>query len=145
MLWKKVIGQTLKTLAMARRDTELIFNVPREEIDRFIVKQFGELMEKYNSMDKEELNVEHVRFQKESKELVAQELKELLRGANLWRERRILSATERNLEPIEILKKPKGISRISSSRYLTRRSIIAKFSERQTLTKRRLQRYLCSI
>ena len=83
MLWKKVIGQTLKTLAMARRDTELIFNVPREEIDRFIVKQCGELMEKYNSMDKEELNVEHVRFQKESKELVAQELKELLRGANL--------------------------------------------------------------
>lgn len=83
MLWKKVIGQILKTLAMTRRDTELMFNVPREEIDRFIVKQFGELMEKYNSMDKEELNVEHARFQKESKELVAQELEELLRGANL--------------------------------------------------------------
>ena len=83
MLWKKVIGQILKTLAMTRRDTELVFGVPREEIDRFIVEHFGELMEKYNPMDKEELNAEHVRFQKESKELIAQELKELLGGADL--------------------------------------------------------------
>lgn len=83
MLWKKVIGQILKTLAMARRDTELVFNVPREEIDRFIVEHFGELMEKYNSMDKETLNAEHGRFQGESRELIAQEFEEIMREAGL--------------------------------------------------------------
>ena len=83
MLWKKVIGQTLKTLAMARRDTELAFKVPREEIDRFIVEHFGELMDKYNSMDKETLNAEHGRFQEESRELIAQEFAEIMREAGL--------------------------------------------------------------
>ena len=83
MLWKNVIGHTLKNLAMARRGTELVLNVPREEIDKFIVERFGELIEKYNSMDKEGLYVEHARFQEEGKEIIEQELKEIIRGINL--------------------------------------------------------------
>lgn len=83
MLWKNIIGYTLKNLAMARRDTEITFKVPREEIDKFIVERFGELIEKYNSMDKEALDAEHMRFQEEGKELTIQELKEIIRGADL--------------------------------------------------------------
>lgn len=59
------------------------FKVPREEIDKFIVERFGELIEKYNSMDKEALDAEHMRFQEEGKELIIQELKEIIRGADL--------------------------------------------------------------
>ena len=83
MLWEKVMRHNLENLAMMRRDTELTLKIPREEIDEFIVEQFRELMEKYNHMDRETLNAEYVRVGEESKELIAQELKELLGGADL--------------------------------------------------------------
>lgn len=83
MLWKSIIGYTLKTLAITRRDTQLTFEVPREEIDKFIVERFGELIEKYDSMDKEALDVEQARLQGEGEELIKRELKEIIRGTNL--------------------------------------------------------------
>lgn len=80
MLWKTVIGHTLKNLALSSRDAELALKVPREEINEFIVERFGELMEKYNSMSGEALDKEYARFQEEGKELIKQKIEEITRG-----------------------------------------------------------------
>lgn len=80
MLWQDIIHHDLKNLALARRDAELASKASREEIDQFIVERFGELMEKYNSIDKETLDAECVRLRKEGEALLMQGLQEIIRG-----------------------------------------------------------------